>query len=86
MCTRILTNPSDMAENHYRHVLRESFRDNGKVEHRTLANLTHCSQEEARALKLAPKRRDYLASLAGISQIDLKQGNKDRLQRGPVLR
>ena len=29
-----------------RHLLRESYRKNGRVLHRTLANLSHASEEE----------------------------------------
>ena len=32
-----------------RHLLRESFRKNGKVRHRTIANLSHASDEEIQA-------------------------------------
>ena len=32
-----------------RHLLRESFREDGKVRHRTLANLSHASSEEIQA-------------------------------------
>ena len=46
-----------------RHLLRESFRENGKVRHRTIANLSKCSEEEIRAIKLAMKHKDQLESL-----------------------
>ena len=36
-----------------RYLLRESFRENGKVKHRTIANLSACSPEEISAIKLA---------------------------------
>ena len=29
-----------------RHLLRESYREGGKVRHRTIANISHCSGEE----------------------------------------
>jgi len=29
-----------------RYLLRESYRENGKVKHRTIANLSLCSEEE----------------------------------------
>jgi hypothetical protein len=32
-----------------RYLLRESFRDNGKVKHRTIANLSSCSAAEIEA-------------------------------------
>jgi hypothetical protein len=34
-------------------LLRESYRDKGKVQHRTIANLSKCSEEEIQAIKLA---------------------------------
>ncbi len=40
-----------------RHLLRDSYRHDGKVKHRTLANLSHCSDEEIQAIKLALKHK-----------------------------
>ena len=57
-----------------RHLLRESFRENGKVKHRTLANLSHCTGEEIAALKLALKHKGNLANLGSIKEIVTKQG------------
>ncbi len=57
-----------------RHLLRESFRENGKVRHRTFANLSHCSEEEVSALKLALKHKGNLANLGSIEEIKTKQG------------
>jgi hypothetical protein len=33
-------------------LLRESYRQNGKVKNRTLANLTHCNPQEVDAMRL----------------------------------
>lgn len=58
-----------------RHLLRESFRKNGKVAHRTLANLSHCSEAEIRAIKLALKHKHNLQQLGNINQdISVQQG------------
>ena len=58
-----------------RHLLRESYRENGKVKHRTLANLSKGSQEEIQAIKLALKNKHQLHVLGNINQdIDVKQG------------
>ena len=57
-----------------RHLLRESFRENGKVKHRTLANLSHCTEDEIAAIKLALKHKGNLAELGTIEDIDAKQG------------
>jgi hypothetical protein len=58
-----------------RHLLRESFREKGKVRHRTLANLSRASDEEIQAIKLALKNKHQLEQLGNIDQdIDVKQG------------
>ena len=58
-----------------RHLLRESFRQGGKVRHRTLANLTHCSDQEVQAIKLALKHKANLHQLGNINQdIEVQQG------------
>jgi len=58
-----------------RHLLRESYRENGKVKHRTIANLSKASSEEIQALKLALKNKHQLELLGNINQdIDVKQG------------
>jgi len=46
-----------------RHLLRESFREDGKVKHRTIANLSQCSQEEIEAIRLALRHKGNLAGL-----------------------
>ena len=58
-----------------RHLLRESFRENGKVRHRTIANLSKASDAEIQAIKLALKNKDQLEQLGNINQdIDVQQG------------
>jgi transposase len=61
-------------KSYVRYLLRESFRENGKVKHRTLANLSHCTNEEIAALKLALKHKGNLANLGSIAEIKAKQG------------
>lgn len=57
------------------HLLRESFRVNGQVRHRTLASLSKASDDEIRALKLALKNKHQLELLGNIDQdIDVEQG------------
>ena len=58
-----------------RHLLRESYRANGKVLHRTIANLSQCSAAEIEAIRLALRHKEDLENL-GTSQdaITLKQG------------
>lgn len=49
-------------------LLRESFREGGKVKHKTIANLTHCSEEDVAAIRFALKHKK-----------DLPQGNLGEL-------
>jgi len=58
-----------------RHLLRESYRANGKVLHRTLANVSHCSAVEIEAMRLALRHKEDLAHLGTIQDsITLQQG------------
>jgi len=58
-----------------RYLLRESYREDGKVKHRTIANLSHCGPEEIQAIRLALKHKDDLAAVASMADnIRLEQG------------
>jgi len=58
-----------------RHLLRESYRANGKVLHRTIANVSHCSEAEIEAIRLALRHKEDLEHLGTIEDaITLKQG------------
>ncbi|MBM4341694.1 MAG: IS1634 family transposase [Deltaproteobacteria bacterium] len=57
-----------------RYLLRDSFRKNGKVKHRTIASLSSCSQEEIAAIKLALKHKGDLAHLVSLKQIKTREG------------
>lgn len=58
-----------------RHLLRESYRANGKVLHRTIANVSHCSAAEIEALRLALRHKEALEHLGTIQDaVTLKQG------------
>ena len=60
-----------------RHLLRETYREDGKVKHRTLANLSQCKPEEVEAIRLALKHKGDLPRIvaeSGESQTELKQG------------
>jgi hypothetical protein len=46
-----------------RHLLRESYRAHGKVLHRTIANVSHCSAAEIEALRLALRHKEELEHL-----------------------
>jgi hypothetical protein len=55
--------------------LRESYRAHGKVLHRTIANVSHCSEAEIEALRLALRHKGELEYLGPIQDaITLKQG------------
>src|SRR2546425_10428849 len=58
-----------------RHLLRESYRANGKVLHRTIANVSHCSAAEIEAMRLALRHKEELQHLGTIQDsITLQQG------------
>jgi transposase len=59
-----------------RHLLRQNYREDGKVKHRTIANISSCSAEEIAAIKLALKHKGNLAELgsASITEVFLSQG------------
>lgn len=58
-----------------RHLLRQSYREGGKVKHRTLANLSACSREEIAAIRLALRAKHDLTSLTALQDpISLHQG------------
>ena len=57
-----------------RHLLRESYRAHGKVLHRTIANVSHCSKAEIEAMRLALRHKEALEHLGTIQDaITLKQ-------------
>lgn len=60
----------------YRRVLlRTSYRLHGQVRHDTLANLSHCSEEEIQALKLALKHKGQLTEVGVLQeQVHTEQG------------
>ena len=58
-----------------RHLLRRCYRERGKIKHETIANLSHCSAEEIKAMKLALKHKGNLAELGECkAKIMLKKG------------
>lgn len=58
-----------------RYLLRESFRQEGKVKHRTLANLSQCSAAEIEAIRLALSHKHALTELGTVQEaVQLRQG------------
>ena len=65
----------------YRRVLlRDSYREGRKVKHRTIANLSKCSEEEIAAMRLALKHKNELADLHERLE---KQPPKDSVSEHP---
>lgn len=58
-----------------RYLIRESFRENGKVKHRTLANISHCSPGEIEAIRLALRHKANLNLLGNVKDsVSTEQG------------
>jgi len=58
-----------------RYLLRQSYREAGKVKHRTLANLSACSKAEIDAICLALRHKHDLTPLGAVQdQLSLHQG------------
>jgi len=56
-------------------LLRESYREEGKVKKRTIANLSHCKPGEIAAIKLALKHKDNLSELGSLKEaVRLQEG------------
>lgn len=63
------------SKSYTRYLLRESFRENGKVKHRTIANLTPCAPQEIDAIRLALRHKEDLSALQTAQPaIVLRQG------------
>ena len=58
-----------------RHLLRKSYREEGKVKHRTIANLSSCTPEEIEAIRLALAHKHHLSALVNLKDdLRLEQG------------
>ena len=56
-------------------LLRESYREGGKVKKRTIANLSNCKPGEIAAIKLALKHKDNLSELGSLKEsVTLQEG------------
>ncbi len=75
MCNSVATMYIDTAKikrgnkTYTRNLLRTSFREDGKVKHKTILNLSICSQEEIAAIKLALKHKGNLTALSSIEDV-----------------
>lgn len=72
----VVENKSLLKKKIYRStLLRESYRENGKVKKRTIANISHCTPGEIAAIKLALKHKDDLSVLGSLKEsIALQEG------------
>jgi transposase len=61
-----------------RHLLRESYREAGKVKHRTIANISHCTPEEIEAIRLALRHKQELGEI-------IKSGAGRQQKQGPSM-
>ena len=59
-----------------RHLLRTSFREDGKVKHKTIANVSACSDTEVAAIRLALKHKNNLAAVASIADVQIVLGKR----------
>src|SRR5688500_18123989 len=59
-----------------RHLRRDSYRADGKVKHRTIANLGDGSEAEIAAMKLALKHKGCLSILSSTNDVHLEQGKR----------
>ncbi|MEK7083056.1 MAG: IS1634 family transposase [Patescibacteria group bacterium] len=58
-----------------RYLLRESYREDGKVKHRTIANLSRCSPQEVEAIRLALRHKEDLSQVGPLKgSISSRQG------------
>jgi len=55
-------------------LLRESYREKGKVKKRTIANITHCSEEEIEAIKFALKNKKRIKEIEQAGRLKYRQG------------
>jgi hypothetical protein len=56
-------------------LLRESYRENGQVKKRTIANLTRCSEQEIKAIELALTHKHDLSALGSLAaSVSIKEG------------
>ncbi len=59
---------------YYRHLLRENYREDGKIKHRTIANLSSLPDKVIAAVKLALRHKDDLSVLTPVTHIETIQG------------
>jgi len=66
---------------YHRALLRESYRENGKILKKTIANISHCSKEEILSIKIALENKQNLAYLEQLVKSKTVNGKI----AGPVI-
>jgi hypothetical protein len=74
---------SSNGKTYERTLLRTSFREDGKVKHRTLGNLSSCTPEEINAIRLALRHKDQLADLLAQAQSPKSASTKPQPSKKP---
>ena len=64
------------AKSYIRYLLRTSYREDGKVKHKTIANLSGCPEGEIKAIKLALKHKKDLSALGNAKDIKTVLGKR----------
>jgi hypothetical protein len=59
---------------YFRHLLRENYREGGKIKHRTIANLSGLPDNVIFAMKLALKHKDDLSVLVDVKDVSTTYG------------
>jgi len=59
-----------------RYLLRNSYRENGKVKHDTIANLSGCTEREINAIQFALKNKNNLDKLAVLDNVNAVLGKR----------
>lgn len=73
--TEVLTKTKTGKITHRCILLRDSYREDGKVKNRTIANLTHCQPQDIAALRLALQHKGALTDLTALQDaLELRQG------------
>jgi len=73
--TEVLTKTKTGKIAHRCILLRESYREDGRVKNRTIANLTHCQPQDIAALRLALQHKGDLTDLRALRDaLELRQG------------
>lgn len=72
---KVPTKTKDGKLSHLCILMRESYRENGKVKKKTIANLTHCKPEEIEAIQLALEYKDNLSEISALKdKVEIKNG------------